>query len=198
MKKRLITSACIAGIIIILVLVAIYWLTVKSVAFTLVGSDYTVQVRTQSGRTISALERSSTVSLHPGTYLYVIEGEKYDSAAQTALAITPDTTEVTINPAYSQEYLAKLQEQEDAAITSLISSRYPGVSFTLKNLTLYGRGEWASAWLVVQQEPKNIPEVYRTILHQVNDTWVVAAKPAIAIAARNYPDIPKNIVDSLY
>lgn len=198
MKKRLIIISLLVIIALVAGAIAAYWLSMKNVIFTLVDSDYHVVVRNEKGRIVATVKQSVTLPLQPGNYLYTIDGEKYDASQKTHFSVDDSTSEITVNPSYSQSYLASLQKQEEAAITTVINARYPHTSFTTSKLLLHGRGDWASLQLAAQQNPRDIPETYRVILHRENTTWSISIPPSIAITAREYPDVPRDVINSLY
>jgi hypothetical protein len=60
---------------------------------------------------------------------------------------------------------------------------------------IYDDGTWYGTTLT--QKPASASEqgdVYHTVLKKENGTWVIKAKPALILNAKEYPDIPFKIL----
>lgn len=138
-------------------------------------------------------ESEKSVRLSPGDYAVTTVGEGYTTVT-TAVTVTEN---MTITPptsiTYSDEKLADILDQEQAAINAAIpevaSGRYT-VSKTQEQL--YEKGEWYSGRLM----PKNATtdDQLVVVLHKENGQWKIAAGPAMTLYVKDYPDVLETAI----
>lgn len=147
---------------------------------------------------VGQLSGSGKLSLRPGKYS-VVPGGTNISTTPLPLTVKNDGAYVTVDPGYSGTYLDQLLDSELGSIQAAITAKYPTITqgFTLDRGVLYQYGDWYSA-LIVQNSPGPGArgDLYRVVLHKTNDTWNIAAGPAIVLSDQDYPDVPKSILSS--
>lgn len=210
MNKRSITTiivtCLIIGIIIAGALTYKYFSSFQKVTFTIEqGVSVALYRRSDSGSDstnddtkISTLSHSQTVSLQPGGYYVIPEGNLYDQS-QIGFTVADKPVSVAVDPAFSQVHLKTLLDGELSTIKSVLLAKYPQITtnFTLNVGTLYRDGSWYGTTLVQKAAPGNNGDVYRTVLHKVSGVWKIAAIPQLLITAPDNKTIPEDILKDL-
>ena len=197
--KKIIIAVIVFVLIIVGVTVLVDYLKYKSVDFTLNDGTYTVEVYNESSSNpVLKVDKSSTQRLIPGEYYYAVIGENL-SDETVAFTVGSDDNNVTVTPAFSEDYLSVLAEKEIDAISSLVANTYPLIinRYEIEKPKLYEKGEWAAGYLVQNVDRRQSPDVYRYIMQKVDSRWVFVAKPQLSIYAKDYPEIPVDIIDSI-
>ncbi len=198
MKKFIIILIAII-IVIVGIFILVDQLQYKSVALTLKGTGYNVEIYDSvSSKKIFDTGTNSSLRLKAGNYYYKPTGPIVDNS-QTSFVVTSTDIAITVDPDYSANHLADLAKNETKAINSILQTAYPKVisKYTFKNLNLYKKGEWGAGYLVQIVDPRQDPDIYRFVVHKVNDKWIVAAPPQISISKNDYPDIPLDVLYSV-
>ena len=194
--KKLILLSVITLILIVGTVIAVSFLNQKTVQFNLDGSDYSVQVINESDEVVKTLTSSAGVRINEGVYSYQVIGDGLDSTPVEF--IVNDSLTVNVVSKLTSEKLLEMQEQEAVLIRDTLLDLYLGkADFALDTITLYEKGDWASAILSVNI-PQQAPNTYRTVLHKENGNWKVKIPPTIAINKNNYKDVPESVFDNLY
>jgi hypothetical protein len=185
-----------------------YYMSFHTVTINVQANDLTVDVYKQqdgvdeqdagSGVKQGAVKGTGTLSLQAGNYFILPEGGKYDTTA-ISFAVADKNMSVEVNPNFSEEYLASLLKQELPAIQAVITAKYPIATsnFALNDGKLYGDGTWYGTTLVQHADVGNNGDVYRTVLHKVNNVWQFAATPELILGAPYHKDIPISILTDL-
>ena len=201
MKKRYISLLIIVVLLFILGGVWYFVSNHHTVAFDLKNGSYTVEIDDMNGKKITSITTNNASAwLWNGNYSYKITGDKYDNSKQ-GFTIKNADKEIAIDPNYSDSYLASLlTDSEYSAIVAALQPAISSVSaqdYSIQSLNLYNRGQWAAGTISYQQHPQDIPTIYRFVLEKTNARKVIV-KPTIAIYGGDYPQIPVEILDSLY
>lgn len=194
--KKLIILSVIALVLIISTVIAVGFLNQKTIQFDFDNNDYSVEVIDESDNVIKTLTKSDNIKLKDGQYSYQLIGEGIE-AAPTEFTVNSSFT-ISVVSKLTPERLSELLSKESGSIRDILLNTYSTKSdFELVDITLYERGEWASASLLVNI-PQQAPNTYRTVLHKENGNWKVKIPPTIAINKNNYKDVPESVFDSLY
>jgi hypothetical protein len=178
-----------------------YQASFRTVDITLKQPDMTIRIYTDSeaietDKPLATIDKSTSISLREGAYVYVPDSDKVEKTA-IAFEVSAEPTDLTVDPSYSDAHLASLLESEMPTIRQLLNSRYqPEISsYTVESARLFDKGEWFAAALV----PKIIKEtgqadIYRVVLHKQNSSWEIIAAPDLVLTSSDYPDIPRYIL----
>lgn len=196
--KRLIIISTITLVVIIGGIVLVNYLNQRTISVTLPGSGYSVDIL-NSDKKVTSLASSGDVRLADGEYVYKVVGDGYASDP-VAFTVTREAEPVTVEARYSSEKLDALLESERGSITNALVARYPDIfsNFSFYQLKLYDQGEWAAGILNQIVDRRDSPDYYRFVAHKVSGVWVIAVPPQIAIERSAYPEVPADIVYSLY
>jgi hypothetical protein len=199
MKKLFI----IIGIVFVLGIIA--WAVIadqvqyRSVAFDLKGDGYTVEVYKQdSADAISRVTKTSNQRFKEGEYYYKVVGDKLDDRKVT-FTITTSGKDITVDPDYSPDYLARLASEAETDIQAILRNKYGSIldNYDSSTFRLYKKGEWGGGYLVQIVDPRQAPDIYRYVVHKQGDTWSLTAPPELSIGASKYPDIPIDVLRAI-
>ena len=159
----------------------------------------TVTVYDKSHNTVTVLAKSGDVSLPKGEYTIVPSGDNINTDA-IPFTVANTSVRVSVDPGYSRSYLDSLLSSEDIkTLTAVITAAYPSTirSFTVNPGIFCGYGDWYVTTLTQQSPaPGELGDIYRTVLHKQDGAWKVAATPAIVLSAKDYPSIPKDVLNT--
>lgn len=200
MRNKLILFGILFVVASVASVVLVYLSQLRTVSFTLTGSNYEVLVyNDKDDRQIATITDSSSIQVREGNYTYQVAGEDY-SDAREAFVVRKDPVDITVEPRYSSEFLREELLEQDPAIRAKITESYQSPAYTIQALQLYEDGRWAAAEMVVETDPRQLPDIYRIVLF--NDTalgeWRVVIPPTIAIASSDYPNVPERLIADLY
>ena len=176
-----------------------YHLSFKTVYIDIKHPGVSVTIYNSKKKQVTALPASGKLSLKTGKYSVVPGGTNISTKA-IPLTVNETGAYLTVDPGYSQAYLNQLLQGEIGDIKAVITSTYPNAisDFSINTGSLYTYGDWYATTLVQNPPgPGASGDVYRTVLHKVQDKWQVAATPAIALSVKEYPHIPKPVLDSI-
>lgn len=144
------------------------------------------------------LNKTDTVRLKPGTY-YVIPSGDVILTDPVEVTIGNDTSKITINPYFSEEYLANKFSDQIANISTVIKNKYPDIidNYTIEDGTFYHFGDWYITVLYENTDGPEFPDSYGVILHKVNEEWQIAAKPSLYFTYKDYSNIPRDIISAV-
>ena len=213
MNRRTIILLSISGIIAIALIVGgfllQYYASFHKVTIVVKKSDITADIYqpapgvsaedgTPSDKKITSVTGTQTITLQDGDYYAKPQGDKYDNSDVT-FSVKGKDVSVVVDPGFSSTYLSSLLQQELSNIKSVIIAKYPFVStsYTLNDGKLYEDGTWYGTTLVQNATAGNNGDVYRTVLHKVNNTWQFAAIPELILSTPNHTDIPADILKDL-
>ncbi len=196
MRKGIIIGGIIFIAAIVGVFIAADQLNRRIVNFTLQDSGYTVEI-TQKNNTVGKLTNSSSLRLKDGDYSYHITTEGFDTT-KTDFTVKGSDVSITIIPQLSAEQLRTVLDTERTAILDVLRTAYPGTQVTFTSLQLYKKGEWAAGTLQKIITPRQIPDTYRFVLEKKNNTWSIVIPARIAIKKTDFPNVPADIIYSLY
>lgn len=205
-KKTIITASIVLvvmGLVVWGSLALLEFLSWKTITFNLSSETKAITLYSTSSVAdgenspqVASREGTGTLRLKTGTYYAIPSG---DDVADTSIPVivSADTTEVNINPYYSEEYLAKSYTNELPAINSVIERKYKNIisQYTLKTGSFYHFGNWYSATLQKNSvEQGEGVDIYGIILRKENDTWNIVAPPKIVFAYKDYRSIPADVL----
>lgn len=169
----------------------------KDVTFTLTEGNYSVDIFLQGEENrINVVSESRTIGLEDGVYEYSVSGEEYNPE-RVAFTVGEDGADVTVDPNFSEARLNEVYSDEQASITSALEP-YIRDQTRVSFANVYKKGDWAAAIIEYQIDPRELPDSYRVVLKKDGGTWSVVIPPTIAIQKSEYPEVPENIIYSLY
>lgn len=197
MTKKIIIVFISLIIVMVLGAVAFNYLLKKDVRFTLNDTGYTVAIY-KDDKKVDTLGESSTVRLSKGSYTYTVTGDNYKSTTEDFMVDTDK--EVTVTPQYLDEYKAAQLQKEEPSIRAALTNKFPALfsNFHIYEINLYEKSTWAAGILAETVDRRSNPDYYRFVLQKQNDTWNVIVEPQIVISSAKYPEVPKDIINSLY
>lgn len=203
MKKRIILLAIIAFIVLVGIFTLSYVTSHHTITFILKGGTYKVKIFTADNKQLTELSSPSGKAwLQKGEYRYAVSDTKYDTSAHSFSIDDKDKT-ITIDPAYSAQYLSELLTDSErlkinALLTPYLSKINTPALASIDRIQLYSHGEWAAGMLSYQASRRDTVEYYRFVLHKDDNVWKLVVPPQIAIYGASYPSVPVSIIDNLY
>lgn len=198
-KKTLIIATGSLLLSLILIGFIFYLQTFKTVHIDMKQDDLSATIYNKDDETVVKVTQSGDIRLQPGDYSIITSGDKYENTPTHFTVGNTDTT-VTIDPPYSAAYRDEILTTELPAINKAVAEAYPTIitGFTLDKGAIYKDGLWYGTTLTpIPTNPKEEVDVYRTVLKKEGNAWVVKAKPALVLGAKEYPDIPVEILRSI-
>lgn len=211
MKKTIIKWSAVVLAIAALVGIVIFvmdYLSWKNVQFNL--SDRTDSITVYSANetdddsdsapvAAGSLDKSGTLRLKTGSYYVAPEGNDISSDSIN-IEITNDTTEIKVNPYYSEDYLAKHFSNEIPDAHQTIAEKYPKIisDYQIEDGAFYQFGDWYGTSLSLKNPDRGeSPDTYGVILHKTDGEWQVAAAPNLVFKYDDNPKIPRGVVDAV-
>ncbi len=149
----------------------------------------------ESGQTyiqkiIAQTNSNVKIRVKNGSYLVHFSGPELQDKYQEI--VVPETIKL-ITPvlAYDEQKLSSLLKTEKNSINTVVSSLL-GENYKISYEALYDRGEWYAA-VLTPNDQINLDE-QRIVLQKKQDTWQIAAKPAIVFYIGDFPSIPQNVI----
>lgn len=215
MNRKLIITIALAVIGIVLVVLGVFLiidsLSWKNVNFKLSPTTKAISIRDRSfiqsveaeaidnESYITTLTGSGSLRLKTGTYYITPEGDDV-SNEEIVVEIKNETTEIDINPFYSDSYLARTNSSEVSIINDVIKQ---GISKKIEDAKIgngqfYHFGDWYSTTLhdnSMDALSRNGYDMYGVILQKQKGVWVIVAQPKLLYKYADYSNIPKDIID---
>lgn len=196
MNRKIVIIISIIGLLLVVgIFFLVDFLSYRTVDFKFEGEGYSVLVG-KGNENITTLDKSGSVRLKDGVYQYRVGGKDYNK--QTVEFTVNDSMSITINPTYSESYLASLLEKEIESIQSTIISAYPAKKFRIETIKLYEKGDWAGGVLQPIGDPREPAISYRFLLQKIDNKWSFIIPPQIAINKEKYPNVPASVIYALY
>lgn len=148
---------------------------------------------------VGTVKGTQVLSLQPAKYYAVPTDAKYDNS-QISFTVADKDMSVSINPGFSSNYLASVLAAELPSITAVINAKYATIlsGYTVNTGKLYLDGTWYGTTITQKSPgPGQLGDVYRTVLHKVNDTWQFVATPVLILTAPDHKDISNDILVDL-
>ncbi len=186
---------------VVIVLLTLDYSSYKSISFNMSTNVSSAVIYSASypedgaSAKITTLSSSATVRLKPGTYYITPTGENIVTDTYE-ITVDRSTTNIDINPYYSDSYLSSNFTDELTSITSVLKSAYPAVGsdYSLGEGHFYHFGDWYGASLYKSPDANGAYDFYGVILHKMNGSWGIAAPPKLIFSYSSYPEIPKDII----
>ena len=198
MKNKIIFILISITIVIAGTIALVEFSSYRDVAVALEDSGYSVDIYHDDTKT-NSVSNTSTIRLKEGIYTYKVIGDKYSNVA-SKFTVSSNGANLSIAPSYSDTYLNEALQTEQPAIQQLIATKYPFTTdlYTLSDLKLHKKGEWASGQLITNVDRRGDPDYYRFVLHKEATVWNFAVTPQLAINKSSYKNVPEDILYGLY
>jgi hypothetical protein len=176
-----------------------YFLSFKTVSFTIIPDGVNVIIHNQDRNEIARFSQDGSIRLQAGDYFAIPDHDNYSSAS-TPFTVEDQDITVSVDPSYSLERLEELLEADEQTITRIIRDAYPDTidDFAIQPGKLYQKGEWYATTLEQNPLPGGQQgDVYRVVLHKVDNQWQIVAGPEIVLSAQKYTDVPYDILKDI-
>ncbi len=199
MKKKLFIGL---GFIVAIVLVAFgtnYLLSFHKVSFAFQNDVASATIYGSDKQELRRVEPNGSMLLKKGKYYAIPEGNNLSKDPINFTVEDKDKT-ITIDPAYSKEYLKELLTKEKSVISAAITAKYPSVfsKYTLTHETLYGRGDWSGGLLEpIVSDVRDQRDPYRIVLHKENGDWKVVRRPEYVLTSSKYETVPVDVLRAI-
>lgn len=157
----------------------------------------------ESEQPVATVGQSKFIRIYPGDYIVKPIGDKI-SNDPINITISRSSSIINIDPFLSDDQLSTQFKSEITEINSILSTEYSDLiddSFLEGEFAIVGKfyhfGDWYSTFIY----PKEIDsrtfttDTYSVILHKEEGGWKIAAPPKIVHSYKDYPEIPKDIID---
>jgi len=131
-----------------------------------------------------------TKRIPTGVYLVIFSSQDKLTEIKT-VNLTEDTTIETPQLQYSTARLDKTLDTDRLNIHSVAYRYASNDDYKITSEQLLGSADWYVAKLTPNNSNR---DTLKIILHKVNNSWIVAAKPAIALWVDDYQAIPQDII----
>lgn len=129
-------------------------------------------------------------TLQTGSYVAIFSEAGYITQYQP-VAVDGNTTIKTPVLRYTDARLAEILNSEKSVIHQVVFTAISESDYTISSEGFYIQADWYAADLSPNNTSLN---EYKIILKKVNNTWTIAAKPAIAFWIDDYPNIPSDVI----
>ncbi len=197
MNKKNITLAILFVVIISAIFILIDYLSYKTINFKISDPSISLTIYSQKDKKITSLKESGSVRLKDGTYYYICNSEKYTQDQQ--LFTVSGDSEIIVDPSYSASMLVGLLTSETKNIHNVLNDKYSSIiaNYVFGDEQLYNKGEWYSVKLLSKVSGGNMPDIYRVVMHKVDNSWVIAVSPRFVVEYSSFSSVPKNVIDSV-
>lgn len=202
MSRARIRAAVIVFAVVAIIVGGVYslsdYLSYRNVTFTL--SQNTKSITIFAGeKEVTTLNSSGQTRLKPGSYSVKPSGDKV-SPSPMPVVIKNDTSTIPIDPYFSDSYLSSSFSGEISNIHASMTAKYPVLSnYYISQGTFYHFGDWYGT--IMFYSPKDgspsAGNVFSVIMHKVDNKWQVAAEPSVVFTYKNFPDIPKDVIEAV-
>lgn len=198
-KKALLIVTSLLVIVVIGVGSLFYYLSFKTVTFTIVPNDIEVVVFNRDSKEVGRLTQDGSLQLQAGSYTANPVGETY-SSTPIPFTVSDQDISVSIDPSYSLDRLDDILDEEEPIIVQELRDTYADVisNFTIEPGKLYEKGDWYATLLPQNPLPGGQQgDIYRVVLHKDDDQWQIVAGPAIILTSPQNPDVPDEILSDI-
>lgn len=201
MRRTIILAVIGLAIIIAAVVITREVLSYKQVSFDIKDptTEITIYDR-ETGGEVAKAKNNDNIKLKIGSYHYTPHGERVDRSPVNFSVDDESEQTVTVDPAYSTEYLATLAKGQDSEIKKLMSSKYPAVmpKYNINRVELFNHGEVAGALLTPKGMDNNNPDAfYRAALRKKDGNWQLIGKPQVVLTKFNSPDVDMGVMEKI-
>lgn len=196
MKKKILISLGILVIIALVVFGVSYLISLRKASFVLHDDITRATIYRKDKQKVKDISSDSSMFLRKGTYYIIPEGENFSKDPINFTVNNKDVT-VEVNPSYTNEYLSELLKDEQPAIMTAITEKYPSLitGYTLNRGTLYKKGEWFGGLLQPKvTDPRDQRDPYRIVLHKNGDEWEVVRRPEYILTSSRYKEVPIDVL----
>lgn len=196
MKKRLILSIIALLLLLFAGFGIHYLLSLRKVTFELDDQTSEITIHSSSDTIIKQLSSSGQIFLQEGEYYIIPKGTNI-AQDKIKFSVADKDMAVTIRPAYTDEFLTGLVDDEMDAIKTAITKKYPSAlnDYTLSQGSLYARGEWFGGLLKPKvSDIREQKDPYRIVLHKKSSSWEVVRRPEYSLGAARYQEVPIDIL----
>lgn len=133
--------------------------------------------------------------LKKGFYVLVTEGGGDYIGESINFEVSSEPAVLNVSPAYSDEKLKSLLEEERPAITEALKAKYPTLpeGYKIVDGQLFGRGVWYGGLLKHSNSKKY--DTLRYIAGKQSGQWTILTNPPdIVLSSVIYPDLDKEIL----
>jgi len=198
-KKALIIVTSLLIVVVIGVGSLFYYLSFKTVTFTIIPDDIEVVVFNRDNNEVARLTQDGSLRLQAGNYTANPVNEAY-SSTPVPFTVSDQDVSVSVDPSYSLDRLDDMRDKEEPIVVQKLRDTYADVisNFTIEPGKLYGKGDWYATLL-----PENPlqggqqGDVYRVVLHKTDNQWQIVAGPAIILTSPQNPDVPAEILSDI-
>ncbi len=197
MNKKYISIAIIFVVLIAALFIFIDYLSYKTISFNISDPSISITIYSQKDKKIADLNKSGSIKLKDGSYYYICNSEKYTQDHQ--LFNISGNTQITVDPVYSTSELVNMLIPETENIHKVLNNKYGSIinDYVIGDEQLYNKGEWYSSKLLTKVSGGNMPDIYRMIMHKINNSWVIVVSPRFVIDYGSFNSVPKNVIDSV-
>lgn len=176
-----------------------YFSSYRNVTIDIKESPVDLFLASDVDNKLQSITTDTTLSLRDGYYCVKPIDIKFNSSLKCTTVYKTDT-KIMADFDYSDEYLNKLLEPQQADINSVIKDSYKETigNYNICNGKLYEKGKWYGAILVQKKaHPSDSIDYYRVVLQKDNNKWIISAKPSIVLSKYDYKNIPVNILSQV-
>lgn len=198
-KKALLIVTSLLVVVVIGVGSLFYYLSFKTVAFTIVPDDIEVVVFNRDNNEVGRLTQDGSLRLQAGSYTANPVSETY-SSTPVPFSVSDQDIRVSVDPSYSLDRLDDILDKEEPTIVQKLRDTYTDVinNFTIEPGKLYEKGDWYATLLPQNPLPGGQQgDVYRVVLQKIDNQWQIVAGPAIILTSPQNPDIPDEILSDI-
>lgn len=202
MNKRLIITIGLP-LLIIGALIS-FWYYNQSTTLVIESSDSDFEINLTTVNEQHTIKPNQSARLKKQQYEMKIISDKYIAPAQTIQLNQPTTIKLDLD--FSQEFASKTFPKDINHLRSTIQAQYPTIQ--VDRVLFYQRGQYAIVTLhkpPQQSNSHNISSrirssssrpIFKIIFKKNNNNWTPLNQPELVFYHKNYPQIPKTILQS--
>ncbi len=154
----------------------------------------------QGDHTIAETKTSQTLSFRAPKFSHIIisfTGTGIYESSSRAITVEDKSVTKTLQPYYSANELKKLATENSQQITDTILTYNPNIKnlYSIRDITLYHYGEWASAQLSWIGSYGDNSDSLHVVLSKKGDKWSIIYQPNILLFKDYYSEVPLDILE---
>lgn len=196
--RKIIVSIVSVFVLLIGIYIAVNYFSYKRVSFELSDNTSSITVYLAEGdneeSVVATLDQSGDVRLKPGNYIVTPTGDKIVTTP-IAIEVTSDTDNFSIDPYFSEEYVASAFSEEVDVINNTLLDAYATIKgLTVKEGVFAHFGDWYIASVYITPQPRLGMDTYGVILQKNGMSWDIIGDPTIVFTYEKYDSVPKDII----
>lgn len=142
------------------------------------------------------LDSDDEIKTKVGVYDFVIQNKEDYQTGVKKVVVNNATTEVSVQPDFSNTKLALELVQNKDQITGALTAKFNDLAtyYNIDKMELYKQGQWAGVTLTPKSSAH---DPVRFVLGKKDGGWTVVNSPSIFVLGSEYKSVPGDVVSAV-